>query len=147
MFVSEKDAMSILRPLLGLSLGAAILMPSAAAAAPAPPPAQPLFAFIYRPGPAWKSDRPMAEQDLRAHGAYFARLTAEGRVVAAGGFAGTDGGMAVLRAADADEAARLLAADPAIATGVFQADLRRWAPRFGADPALVPQAAKAKESP
>ena len=132
--------MSVPRPLLGLSLGIAMLATSSAAAAPA----QPLFAFIYRPGPAWKQGLPMAKQDLREHGAYFARLTAEGRVVAAGGFVGTDGGMAVLRAADADEAARLLAADPAVATGVFQADLRGWAPRFGVDPALVPAPSQVK---
>ena len=120
--------------LLALAMG--MLMSSAAQAAPDP--GQPLFAFIYRPGPAWKAGLPMAQQDLRAHGGYIARLAAEGRVVAAGGWAGADGGMAVLRATDAEEAGRLLAADPAITSGVFQADLRRWAPRFGVDSDLVP---------
>jgi len=119
--------------LTALAVAMGMLMTPVAQAAPD----QPLFAFIYRPGPAWKPGLPMAQQDLRAHGGYIARLTAEGRVVAAGGWAGADGGMAVLRAADADEAARLLAADPAITTGIFQADLRRWAPRFGVDADLV----------
>ena len=112
---------------LALTMG--MLMTSAAQAATDP--AQPLFAFIYRPGPAWKPGLPMAQQDLRAHAGYIGRLAAEGRVVAGGGWVGLDGGMAVLRCADADEAARLLAADPAVTSGIFQADLRRWAPRFG----------------
>jgi uncharacterized protein YciI len=129
--------MALLRPALALTMG--MLMTSAAQAAPEP--AQPLFAFIYRPGPAWKPGLPMAQQDLRPHAGYIARLAAEGRVVAAGGWASADGGMAVLRAADADEAARLLAADPAVTSGIFQADLRRWAPRFGVDADLVPKPA------
>lgn len=133
--------MVLLRPVLALTMG--MLMSAAAVpATAAPDPAQPLFAFIYRPGPAWKPGLPMAQQDLRAHGGYIAKLTAEGRVVAAGGWAGADGGMAVLRAADADEAARLLAADPAITGGIFVADLRRWSPRFGVDADLVPKPAK-----
>ncbi len=120
---------------LGLAL-AALITPAAHAG-----PDQPLFAVIYRPGPAWKAGLPMAQQDLRAHGGYIARLAAEGRVVAGGGWVGQDGGMALMRCADADEAARLLAADPAITTGVFQADVRRWSPRFGVDADLVPKPA------
>lgn len=116
-------------------------MTSAAPALAAPEPA--LYAFIYRPGPTWKPGLPMAQQDMRAHAGYIARLAAEGRVVAAGGWAGTDGGMAVVRCADAEEAARLLAADPAITSGIFLADLRRWSPRFGADEHLVPKPAAA----
>jgi uncharacterized protein YciI len=137
----ETDAMALPNSVLALTMG--MLMSAAALpASAAPEPARPLFAFIYRPGPAWKPGLPMAQQNLRAHAGYFAKLTAEGRVVAAGGWAGADGGMAVLRAADADEAARLLAADPAITEGVFEADLRRWTPRFGVDADLVPKPAK-----
>jgi uncharacterized protein len=128
--------MALKRTVLALTMG--MLMTTSAAQA-APDPAQPLFAVIYRPGPAWKPGLPMAQQDLRAHGGYIARLAQEGRVVAGGGWVGVDGGMAVLRCADADEAARLLAADPAVTTGVFAAELRRWAPRFGIDADLVPK--------
>lgn len=118
-------------------LGAALLAAPASAAA-APDPAEPLFVVIYRPGPAWKPGLPMAQQDMRPHGAFYARLQAEGRVMAGGGFVGEDGGMAVLRAPDAEAARRLLAADPAVVSGVFAAELRRWSPRFGVDPLLVP---------
>jgi uncharacterized protein len=126
--------MALKPAVLALTMGM-LMTTSAAQAAPD----QLLFAVIYRPGPAWKPGLPMAQQDLRAHGGYYAKLAAEGRVVAGGGWVGVDGGMAVLRCADADEAGRLLAADPAVTTGVFAAELRRWAPRFGD---LAPKPAK-----
>ena len=131
------------RRMLAVMIGAMLMTSAPVAAAPD----QPLFAFIYRPGPAWKPGLPMAQQDLREHGGYIAKLTAEGRVVAAGGWAGADGGMAVLRAADAEEAARLLAADPAITGRIFEADLRRWSPRFGVDADLVPKPAAPRPMP
>jgi uncharacterized protein YciI len=136
------ETLMALKPaVLALAMGA--LMTSATHAAPD----QPLFAVIYRPGPAWKAGLPMAQQDLGAHAGYIARLAVEGRVVAGGGWVGLDGGMALLRCADAEEAARLLAADPAITTGVFQADVRRWSPRFGVDADLVPKPATPSPRP
>jgi len=131
--------MALKPAVLALTMGM-LMTTSAAHAAPD----QPLFAVIYRPGPAWKPGLPMAQQDLRAHGGYIARLATEGRVVAGGGWVGVDGGMALLRCADADEAARLLAADPAVTTGIFAAELRRWSPRFGVDADLVPKPAVPK---
>ena len=96
-----------------------------------------LFLFLFRPGPAWRAGVPMREQDLRAHGAYHARLVREGRSVAGGGYVGEEGGMAIVRAADLAEAQAMLAADPAIQNGVFAAELRQWAPRFHSDAPLV----------
>ena len=108
---------------------------------PAPPPApeQPrqLFLFLFRPGPAWRAGVPMPQQDLRAHGAYHARLVREGRSVAGGGYVGGEGGMAIVRAANRAEAETMLAADPAIRSGVFVAEIRQWAPRFYSDAPLV----------
>ncbi|MGE3396577.1 MAG: YciI family protein [Sphingomonas sp.] len=113
-----------------------LLMMLALATAQTEPPAtaqaapRQLFLFVYRPGPAWIAGQPMAQQNLREHGAYHARLVREGRSVAGGGFVGMDGGMAIVRAADLAEAQAMLAADPAIRNGVFAADLRHWQPRF-----------------
>lgn len=134
------------RRLIGaVLLGATIRMtPATPAAAEAP---QPLFAFIYRPGPAWKPGVPMMEQNLRPHGAYIAGLAKAGQVLGGGGFVGVDGGMAIVRATDAAEAARLLAADPAITAGVFEADLRQWRPSFGADADLAPPRSPRLEPP
>jgi uncharacterized protein YciI len=96
-----------------------------------------LFLFLFRPGPAWIEGKPMAEQDLRAHGAFHAALVRDNRAVAAGGYVGMDGGMAIVRAIDLAEAQAILAADPAIINGVFVADVRQWRPRFHNDKPLV----------
>jgi uncharacterized protein YciI len=93
-----------------------------------------LFLFIYRPGSSWRDGVPMSQQEgMRAHGAYMQQLLNERRLVAGGGFhdAATEGGMAIVRAAGMDEARSILAADPAITTGTFAADIRHWRPRFG----------------
>lgn len=89
-----------------------------------------IFLFLYRPGPAWRLGVPMREQGLAPHGAYMQRLRDEGRLFAGGGFVETDGGMAMALAADMAEAEAMLAADPAIVSGIFVADLRHWRPRF-----------------
>ena len=121
--------------LLSTAIGAAAAQP---ASAPAPvAEARQLFLFLFRPGPNWRPGVPMREQDLRAHGAYHARLVREGRSVAGGGFVGMDGGMAIVRATDLAEAQAMLAADPAIVNGVFAADIRHWQPRFHSPAPLV----------
>ena len=113
----------------------------AVAAQPAPTqaaePARQLFLFLYRPGPAWRADVPMRQQDLRAHAAYHAQLLRAGRSFAGGGYVGQDGGMAIVRAADQAEAEAMLAADPAIVTGVFAGEIRQWQPRFHGPGPLV----------
>jgi uncharacterized protein len=112
-----------------LALAAAlVLVAPAATAQPAAPSAQPvpLFLFMYRPGPAWEAGKPMQQQKLGPHGAYMRKLTAEGRVVAGGPWLDVDGGMGIVRAASLDEAKAVLAADPAITSGVFTAEIRTW---------------------
>lgn len=126
-----------------LLLGAA----PAAAQAPAQAPPRQLFVIDYSPGPAWRSGRPMREQDLRAHGAYYAQLLRDGRAFAGGGYVGEDGGLAIIRAADMAEAQAILAADPAIVSGVFVARLRQWAPRFHGDGPLVERPIPSASSP
>jgi uncharacterized protein YciI len=97
---------------------------------------QQLYLFQYSPGPAWRAGAPMREQGLAPHGAYMQRLMDEGRLFAGGGYVGADGGMAVVVASSMDEARALLAADPAIASGIFVAELRQWRPRFRTDAPL-----------
>lgn len=124
----------VLALLLSTAAGVSAVQPAVPAAAGE---ARQLFLFLYRPGPAWQPGVPMRQQDLRAHGAYHARLVREGRSVAGGGFTGLDGGMAIVRAADLAEAQAMLAADPAIINGVFAADIRHWVPRFHSPVPLV----------
>lgn len=102
-------------------------------------PERELFLFIYRPGPAWREGVPMREQGLGPHGAYMQQLLNEGRLFAGGGFMSDDGGMAIVRCADIEEARAMLAVDPAITSGIFTADLRHWRPRFRTDEPLPGQ--------
>jgi uncharacterized protein len=98
--------------------------------------AQQLFLFQYSRGPAWRDDVPMREQGLGPHGAYMHQLQEQGRLFAGGGYASDDGGMAIVMCADLDEARAILAADPAITSGIFVAELRHWRPRFRTDEPL-----------
>lgn len=97
---------------------------------------QHLYLFQYSPGPAWRAGVPMREQGLGPHAAYMQQLQNQGRLFAGGGYVGADGGMAVVVAANTDEARAMLAADPAIVSGIFVADLRHWRPRFRTDAPL-----------
>jgi uncharacterized protein YciI len=108
----------------------------ACASAQTAPAAQRLFLFQYAPGPAWRAGAPMREQGLGPHGAYMQQLLNEGRLFAGGGYVNADGGMAIVIAADLEDARAMLAADPAIASGIFVAELRQWRPRFASDEAL-----------
>lgn len=73
----------------------------------------------------------MAQQGLAAHGGYMSQLLEQGTLVAGGGFTDRDGGMAIVRAEDMEDARALLAADPAITSGIFVAECVAWRPRFG----------------
>jgi uncharacterized protein len=98
-----------------------------------------LFAVIYRPGPAWREGVPMRDQGLGPHARYMQELLDGGRLVAGGGFADDDGGMAILRAAGLEEARAILAADPAVTSGIFVGDLEEWRIRFHRDEAPRPR--------
>ena len=117
---------------LGLALA---LSPACASAQSQQAPAhvaaqQQLFLFQYSPGPTWRAGVPMREQGLGPHAAYMQRLQNEGRLFAGGGYASDDGGMAIVTAANMEEAQAMLAADPAIVSGIFVAELRHWRVRF-----------------
>jgi uncharacterized protein YciI len=102
-----------------------------------------LFVVIYRPGPAWQAGRPMSEQGLVPHGRYYSGLLDSGRLQAGGGFVESDGGLAILRAADLAEARAIVDADPAVTSGIFVAELEQWRPRFVApDPLPAPAAGR-----
>lgn len=129
-------------PILRATLVAAALALSGACTTPANAQqaqaemTQQLYLFQYAPGPAWRAGVPMREQGLGSHGAYMQQLRNEGRLFAGGGYASDDGGMAIVMCANIDEARAILAADPAITSGIFVAELRHWRPRFRSDEPL-----------
>jgi uncharacterized protein len=119
------------------ALGAAFISASACASAQTTAPAPPqLFLFQYSRGPAWREGVPMRQQGLGPHAAYMQQLQDQGRLFAGGGYASDDGGMAIVTAANIEEARTILAADPAITSGIFVAELRDWRVRFRTDASL-----------
>ena len=95
------------------------------------PTAGALFALLYRPGPHWVHGEPLDHQPLAAHLAYMEELSWAGRIALAGPFLDAAAGLAVLRAADAEAAAAVLANDPAVRDGVLVGEVRTWLPLFG----------------
>ena len=84
-----------------------------------------LFAILWRPGVSWTPDRPVTEQDLGRHRAYFADLSASGIVAAAGPFLDEEGGgLALLKVKDMAEAIQVMQGDPAIEDQVFEGQVR-----------------------
>jgi uncharacterized protein YciI len=122
-----------MKTLTALTLAAALVAPAALAQTP-----QPLFLFMYRPGPAWAAGKPMTQQKLAPHAAYIRELSKAGQVVAGGPWLDVDGGMAIVRAPDAEAAKAILAADPAITSGVFTAEIRTWSPLIDSGTPLRP---------
>ena len=126
-------ALALLLP--GLATPAGAQRPDASPAAEG---AADLFVVVYRPGPAWQPGRPMREQGLLPHARYIRSLLEDGRLHAGGPFVGSDGGMMVLRAADMAEVRAILDADPAIASGIFTAEIEQWWLRFRQQEPLPP---------
>ncbi len=84
------------------------------------------YLVVYKPGPSWRQGKPIAEQPLKEHGQYILSLYVRGALKSAGPFSDNAGGAAVFEAADDEEAKAVVAADPAVTSGVFVADLHPW---------------------
>ena len=85
------------------------------------------YLVVYRPGPAWIPDKPQAEQPLKEHGQYMLGLYVQKKLKFAGPFTDAPGGgAAVFEAEDDEQAKSVVAADPAVTSQVFVADLRPW---------------------
>ena len=84
------------------------------------------YLVVYRPGPAWLPGKPIAEQPLKEHGRYILSLHVKGSLKFAGPFSDDAGGAAAFEAADDAEARAVVAADPAVVSGVFVAAVHPW---------------------
>lgn len=84
------------------------------------------YLVVYRPGPAWLPGKPIAEQPLKDHGRYILSLYVKGSLKSGGPFSDNAGGAATFEAADDDEAKAVVAADPAVISGVFVAEVHPW---------------------
>jgi uncharacterized protein YciI len=94
---------------------------------PSPPGAAPLrtFAVSFRAGPSWNpAQAPSEQKHFADHSANLRKLRQEGRIVLGGRFG--EVGLVLLRARSEEEARALLAADPALAAGIFAAQVEPW---------------------
>lgn len=91
--------------------------------------ARPMFAIVYRAGPAWKPGVPMKDQGLRDHFYYVKALHERGDIVYAGPM-GPDGGLILIHATDQAAADAIVATDPAVKAGIFVGTVRDFTPRF-----------------
>ena len=85
-----------------------------------------LFVIYYTPGPAWQADKPFSEQRLLEHGKYMKQLYDNGQLTHGGPFLDSSGGLSIIQAGDLESAGAIVAADPAVLTGVFKASLHPW---------------------
>jgi uncharacterized protein YciI len=87
------------------------------------------FFFIYKPGPAWLADKPMAEQpSINEHFEYMAKLEHEGKLIIGGPFKDSSGAMGIIEVTNLEEAEKLMSDDPAVAHGTVEAEIRPWHP-------------------
>ncbi|KAF1719913.1 YciI family protein [Pseudoxanthomonas wuyuanensis] len=123
-----------MKPIIMLMLCALLVFPGAASATgavpamPTPQQAQTTYLVLYRPGPAWAAGKPIRQQPPKEHGRYMLELFKQGKLRSAGPFEDDSGAAVVLLAVDAAEAEALVAADPAVAEGVFRYQIHPWSP-------------------
>ena len=84
------------------------------------------FLIMHRPGPAWIEGKGFQEQKLLDHGKYIHSLYQQGDLIEGGPFLDHTGGMAIITAEDMDQAEEIMNQDPAVVTGVFNAEIRPW---------------------
>ena len=81
-------------------------------------------------------DRATYEPHLPDHLAYLRDIDAAGKLVLSGPFGDRTGGMIMVRAASLEEARAIAEADPLIARGLDEYDLREWR-LTGGDPSRI----------
>lgn len=99
------------------------------------------FAIVYDPGPEWKRGEPLSAQGLGDHGRYMRKLAEDGVLVLAGPLSTAEGGLVILAAGNLDEAADIMARDPAVVQGKFVGRVSIWHPMI--DPKKLLRAGEA----
>jgi uncharacterized protein YciI len=91
-----------------------------------------IYVVTYTPGAAYRSDRPLLQQDLREHGRYIKAQVDAGVVIAAGPTFAQPGGVVLLAVRTQEDAHTFIRNDPAVAAGVFVGVATDWRPVFDA---------------
>lgn len=122
-----------------LVLAATLALATAGPARAQPASADDLFVVVYRVGPKWRADNPLGEH-LAGHIRYQQGLLKAGALVAGGVLPDTRGGLSLIRAPSAEAAREAADGDPAVAAGVFAAEVTRWTVQVDATGKLKGQA-------
>jgi uncharacterized protein YciI len=87
------------------------------------------YVVIHAPGPAWQPDRPMFEQPgLQGHIDHYRPWLAEGKLALGGPFLDDGGGGMMIPQPHLgeDEVRAFALADPAVACGLLNVQVRAW---------------------
>jgi uncharacterized protein YciI len=84
------------------------------------------YLVVYKPGPGWIVGKPLSEQPLKEHGQYMMSLYIKGTMKFAGPFLDDTGGALVFEAENNDDARAIVAADPAVRSGIFVTEMHPW---------------------
>jgi len=92
-----------------------------------PQDAKEAYALIYSAGPSWIAGKTIRDQPYQPHAEYLTQLHRDHRLAFAGLFPdGEFKGLALVHADSEDQAKAMLARDPAIQSGLFLGEIRRW---------------------
>jgi uncharacterized protein YciI len=85
-----------------------------------------MYLVIYRPGPRVVGGKSVLEQPLKEHGKYMLSLYIKGSMKLAGPLTDDAGGAVLLAVADESDAKMIVAADPAVKSGIFVYEMHPW---------------------
>lgn len=110
------------------------------------------FVSISKRGKAWVKDKPIRDQPgLNDHVDYLSRALADNKIVMAGPFTDETGGLVIWKVKDLGEAKAAVSADPAVKSGLLEAEIHEWVPALAsimdkpvAKPTAEPKPAIAK---
>ena len=112
--------------LLSITLMSYSSLSIAATDEPQPEKAKETYLVIYRPGPAWLEGKSVFEQPLKEHGKYMLNLYIKGSMKLAGPLTDNAGGAVLLVVGQESEAKAIVAADPAVKSGIFLYEMHPW---------------------
>ena len=109
-----------------MALGSLAVAQSATTVTQDAAPKKKTYLVVFKPGPAWLPGRPVTEQPMKEHGPYMLSLYTKGVMKFAGPFTDGTGGAYVFEAASEEEAAAIVAADPAVIDKVMVPERHPW---------------------
>jgi uncharacterized protein YciI len=86
------------------------------------------YVLSFTPGEAWIPNTSIFKQPLEDHVAYLREFHRSGKLLFAGPFLDSSGGMTILDVRTEEEAKQILENDPDVKRGVIKGTVRAWSP-------------------